>query len=67
MTRSFTILKSGETVLGDATGSATITPTIVITATPSAQPTVEPNNFLQHQLLPQHHQLQVEVSYHLLS
>lgn len=42
MTRSFTILKSGEAVLGDATGSATITPTIVITATPSAQPTVEP-------------------------
>lgn len=42
MTRSFTILKSGEAVLGDATGSATITPSVVITATPSAQPTVEP-------------------------
>ncbi len=42
MSRSFTILKSGEAVLGDATGSATITPSINVTATPSAQPTLEP-------------------------
>lgn len=42
MSRIFTILKSGEAVLGDATGSATITPSVVLTATPSAQPTIEP-------------------------
>ena len=40
LSRSFTILKSGEAVLGDATGSATITPDP--TATPSAEPTLEP-------------------------
>lgn len=45
LTRSFTILKSGEAVLGDATGSATLTPplpTIEVTATPS--PTLVPSS-----------------------
>ena len=37
LTRSFTIAKSGEQVLGDATPSGTITPS----ATPSAEPTAQ--------------------------
>ncbi len=43
LTRTFTILKSGESVLGDATGSAelTPTPTVEVTATPS--PTLVPS------------------------
>lgn len=47
---AFTIAKSGEQVLGDATGSATVTPTPtvnVITATPTAGPTATPSPTLQ--------------------
>jgi hypothetical protein len=42
LSRSFTILKSGEAVLGDATGSATLTPTQIPTpeVTATASPTV---------------------------
>ena len=38
LTRSFTILKSGESVLGDATDSATITPTAALTPDPTSTP-----------------------------
>ncbi|OGK31247.1 hypothetical protein A3B02_00275 [Candidatus Roizmanbacteria bacterium RIFCSPLOWO2_01_FULL_42_14] len=38
LTRAFTILKSGEAVLGEATASGTVTPT----ASPSATPTLGP-------------------------
>lgn len=36
LTRAFTILKSGESVLGDATGEGELTPTLSPTATPVA-------------------------------
>lgn len=36
LTRAFTILKSGESVLGDATGEGELTPTVSPTATPEA-------------------------------
>lgn len=41
-THSFTILKSGTQVLGDATPSATLTPTITPEATASATPSATP-------------------------
>lgn len=41
-THSFTILKSGTQVLGDATPSATLSPTITPEATPSASPSATP-------------------------
>lgn len=42
LTHSFTVLKSGTQVLGDATPSATLAPTPTSIATPSATPTLEP-------------------------
>lgn len=41
-THTFTILKSGTQVLGDATPSATLVPTITPEATPSATPSATP-------------------------
>ncbi len=51
-THTFTILKSGTQVLGDATPSATLAPTITPEATPSASPSATPTPQLEGEPVP---------------
>lgn len=52
-THTFTILKSGTQVLGEATPSATLTPTITPEATPSATPSATPTPQLEGEPVPE--------------
>lgn len=43
LSKTFIVLKSGESVLGEATTSATLTPTIYLSVTPFTTPTITPS------------------------